>query len=119
MTPFGQVVRMIFPVHNPRGHEQEGERPCVVIADPGLIQQLSFPKLLVAPITRRLLPAGPLRIQFEENKGGLKYPGTILLDQLRMLDASRLTGNYGQFEKDELEVIRKGLRLLLKDTVEA
>jgi mRNA interferase MazF len=116
MTKFGQVVRMVFPVHTPRGHEQEGERPCVVIADSSAIQPLAFPKLFVAPITRKLLPPGPLRIQFEENKGGLKQPGTILLDQLRMLDASRLTGIYGQFEENELELIRQGLLRLVEQS---
>jgi mRNA interferase MazF len=117
MTKFGHVVRMVFPVHNPRGHEQEGERPCVIIVDPSTVQQLRFPKLLVAPITRRLLPLSPLRVQIGENKGGLKHPGTILLDQLRMLDADRLTGSYGQLEGDELETLYEGLRLLLKDAI--
>jgi mRNA-degrading endonuclease toxin of MazEF toxin-antitoxin module len=57
-----------------------------------------------------------MRVRLEANAGGLKLSGTILLDQLLMVDASRLRGHYGKLTAKELIQVRKGLETLLSDS---
>jgi mRNA-degrading endonuclease toxin of MazEF toxin-antitoxin module len=112
---FGQVVNVRLPERVPKGHEQTGLRPCLLINDPSNYQELKFPMLLVAPITKTLLKPGLMRVRLDANTAGLKESGIILIDQLLMLDASRLRGYYGQLPNKERNLVKKGLEALLGD----
>ncbi len=91
-TKAGDVCLIEFPLHRPRGHEQEGLRPAVVIAIPP--PPTRFQTLVVAPCTTRLgdwvianprlypiLPAGT---------AGLGQDCVLLLDQIRAIDNDRV-----------------------------
>ncbi|MBX6378523.1 MAG: type II toxin-antitoxin system PemK/MazF family toxin, partial [Clostridia bacterium] len=72
-----------LPRRRPRGHEQEGMRPCVVLADPNATQATRYPVLLVAPLTTaRSVRPGPLYVPLQAGAGGLPLASTALLDQV-------------------------------------
>lgn len=111
----GDVILVGFPAHFPPGREQEGLRPAVVVGVPE--EPVRFPVVLVAPLTTQrgawaqtnptvypFLPAGI---------GGLSKPSTILLDQLRSIDLSRVGGHIGRLVGEEYAVVTRGLRKLL------
>lgn len=90
----GDVLLITFPVHVPGGHEQEGQRPAVVVAVPP--SPLRFPVVIVAPLTSQ---AGPWADQnpalypgLPLGSGGLTRNSIALLDQIRAVDVHLLAG---------------------------
>ena len=45
----GDVVFVNLPSHNPKGHEQEGRRPAVIVGIP--LEDVRYPILVVVPLT--------------------------------------------------------------------
>lgn len=112
----GDVILVSLPCHLPPGYEQEGMRPAVVLGiPPGSVR---FSLVIAAPLTTASgswsrenpvlypsLPAG---------RAGLPRQSTVLLDQLRGLDAKRVAGYLGSLDQRDLERIRAGVRRLLQ-----
>ncbi|MCX5965630.1 MAG: type II toxin-antitoxin system PemK/MazF family toxin [Cyanobacteria bacterium] len=48
---FGDVVSVRLPTNSPRGHEQEGFRPAIVVGVPGNFTQPRFPLVFIVPVT--------------------------------------------------------------------
>lgn len=113
VTP-GDVLIISFPVHVPRGREQEGSRPAVVVATPR--EPLRFSVIVVVPLTTkggawaednptlyRPLPVGA---------GGLTQPSIALLDQVRAVDVRRVTAYLGTLGSEAFAPLRNGLLAL-------
>lgn len=96
----------------PHGHEQQGMRPCLLIADPAEIQPLRYPLLIVAPLSTESLARLPLYPRLAAGVGGLPKASTVLLDQLTAIDLRRVRGYIGTLTEKELAPIRKGLLLM-------
>lgn len=110
----GSVITASFPVHRPGAHEQEGYRPAVVVGMPGLIGEMRFPVLIVAPMTtdrgQEWTKASPrLYVPFSAGTAGLRSPSVCLLDQVRALSFSRVHRVRGTLEPREYRPIREGL----------
>ncbi|MBC7542390.1 MAG: type II toxin-antitoxin system PemK/MazF family toxin [Candidatus Sericytochromatia bacterium] len=112
----GDVAWAIFPEHVPGGHEQEGRRPAVIVAVPD--RPTRYPILWVAPVTTRQGPWQTANPQcypgLQAGAGGLPRPSFVLLDQLRAIDASRLSEFIGTLPGEDFGRIVAGLRLLLR-----
>lgn len=113
MTPRGprpgDIYLATFPEHDPRGHEQEGLRPAVVLAVPS---KARFPVLLVAPLTtdrgQPWAPAAPdLYPRLPKGTAGLPGDSIVLLDQARSIDASRVRRWMGMLNESSCGVIRE------------
>jgi mRNA interferase MazF len=96
----------------PTGHEQEGRRPCVVVAVPGNLHRVRFPVLVVAPMTSALLPSQPLYPRLASGAGGLAAEGTVLLDQLLTVDVRRVKKAIGTLSQVEFLPVQDGVRAL-------
>lgn len=111
----GDVLSVVFPTHLPPGHEQEGPRPVVVVGVP--TGPLRYPVILVVPLTSQtgawasknpaLYPKLPI------GAGGLTLPSTVLLDQLRAIDARRVQRFLGSLSFEEYLPIGRGLSAAL------
>lgn len=111
--PPGTVLWVELP-ERPPGHEQAGRRPCVVLGDPGEVQEIRFPVLVLAPLTGAThLPEGPLYVRLEPGVAGLPLASTVMLDQIAALDARRVRGHLGQLDATEYGRIKAGLEALL------
>lgn len=94
------------------GHEQKGQRPCVVVSSPEVIAEQRYPLVCVVPITGT--PGeGALYPRLEPGASGLVKPSFALIDQLRSVDKRRVIRFLGQVSSDELKTIDEGLRLYL------
>ena len=109
MSEFGLILEVRFPEHKPRAHEQEGLSPCLLILDTGRLQSVAFPQLWVAPITSTHLESGATRVQLNNGDGDLELGGTLMLDQMRAIDVSRMRGQFGRIQGTKLEEIRSAL----------
>ena len=94
------------------GHEQRGERPCIVVSDPAVNNDQRFPMLCVVPITGT--PGeGALYPQLMPGDSGLRKISFALIDQIRAVDKRRVVEIFGVITDLELAAIDEGVRLFL------
>ncbi len=119
IAAIGDVLMVSLPQHVPPGHEQEGERPAVVIGLPDRTGPQRFPLFVIVPLTTArgqqwalrnsvlypLIPAGA---------GGLRGDSLALLDQVRALTTRRITGYVGTLPPEAFRPIREGLQRMLR-----
>lgn len=111
----GDVLVAALPEQVPGGHEQEGTRPVVVVGVPP--EPARDPVVIVVPLTAHEGPwadANPVTYpRLGVGAGGLTAKSTVLLDQVRSLDAQRVQEYLGTLSTGDLSRIRSGLRHIL------
>ncbi|MBE3588159.1 MAG: type II toxin-antitoxin system PemK/MazF family toxin [Thermoanaerobacteraceae bacterium] len=107
----GDTLLIALPSHDPRGHEQEGVRPVIVVGVPQ--GPMRFPVVIVVPLTTR---SGPwanrnpaLYLTLPPGAGGIPRASTVLIDQVRAVDARRVRAYLGTLEEAAFEPIRNSL----------
>lgn len=91
------------------GHEQEGRRPCIILAD------TSTSVSVILPCTANLQALRfPYTVRLDASrKNGLAATSVALILQLRAIDKKRLLRRIGILEKSYLEEIGLVLKKLL------
>ncbi len=90
------------------GHEQRGQRPCVIVSDPQIAEDARFPMVCVVPITGT--PGqGMLYPVLRPGPSGLRKQSWALVDQLRSLDKRRVHRVFGRIGSQEQESIDAAL----------
>ena len=112
----GDVILVKFPSHQPRGREQEGQRPAVIVGIPqGTVR---YPVILVAPLTTQLgdwaIENPTLYPRLESGIGGLSRTSIVLIDQLRTVDVRRVVTYLGTLPEEQLRIITTGLKQILE-----
>ncbi len=112
----GDIVVIALPSNQPRGREQEGKRPALVVGIPE--GQMRYPMLFVAPLTTqkgdwvqnnlRLYPTLAM------GTGGLAQESVVLLDQIRAIDVQRIIVYLGSLTTEEYEPISTGLKQIFR-----
>ncbi|MBI3926515.1 MAG: type II toxin-antitoxin system PemK/MazF family toxin [Armatimonadetes bacterium] len=105
----------------PPGHEQEGERPALLVGVPAKLGRPRFSMLLVAPVTschrQPWAQAAPrLYPRLEAGVANLPRASLVLLDQLQTLDARRVLRHLGDLSETQYAPIAEGLATLLART---
>lgn len=118
IAAIGDVMLAAFPQHIPPGHEQEGQRPAVIVGLPEALGVPRFPLMLVVPLTTDrgqpwALRSPALYPRIPAGAGGLPRDSLALLDQLCILTAWRVGGLIGTLPPANYQPIREGLRRLL------
>jgi mRNA interferase MazF len=103
----GEIWTTVLPRSD--GHEQYGERPAVIVADPLSSLALVIPctsnlAALRFPYTLRVSPT-------EEN--GLTIPSIVLAFQLRAIDKKRLNKKIGVLDAAHLDELNKTLKTMM------
>ena len=89
------------------GSEQGGVRPVVSIQnDTG---NKYSPTLIVLPITSQNKKYIPTHVYVGSEEGGLSKESTVLCEQIRTLDKSKLRGYIGKFSYDTMKKINQAL----------
>ena len=96
------------------GSEQGGIRPVIVVqTDKG---NWKNPTVIIAPLTKKInkKPNLPSHINIKKF-GKLKYDSVILLEQIRVLDKSRIKNEFiGRANNKTIKKINKGLEKTLE-----
>ena len=110
------VLYVQLPIRNPKGHEQEGKRPVVVVGEPHKAGAPRYPMLLVAPLTSQVLKwmqkAPQLYPVLPKGSGKLSKKSVVLLDNVQSLDMARVVGRFGTLKESEYQPIKQGLKLV-------
>ncbi len=106
----GTVVLIGFDP--PRGHEQRGTRPCVVVSDSDVSSDQRFPLVAVVPISGTAAE-GAFYPVLTPGRSGLRKTSHALVDQIRSVDKRRITSAFGKLRAEETAAIDEGLRLFL------
>jgi mRNA interferase MazF len=94
---------------NSRGSEQTGRRPAVVITTD--LFNSRMPVIVVAAITRKVKRWVPLVAVTLPAGRPLPHECQILVFQVRTVDKSRLTGCLGQLDINQVEELKKVMRV--------
>lgn len=88
--------------------------PSVVVGLPDRAGQPRFPAVLVIPLTTQegtwSRKAPLLYPRLRAGAGGLPRPSIALLDQVRSIDARRVSGYLGSLTREEFQPIHAGLK---------
>ena len=102
----GEIYRVDFGV--PRGSEQGGERPALVIQND--IGNKSSTTTIVADITSRIKKLYPFHVDVTAAESGLPQDSTILLEQIRTIAQDRLIKRCGQLGSNRMKEVNQALR---------
>ena len=111
----GDIVFVNLPVHSPKGHEQEGRRPAVIV---GVLQgDVRYPVVVVVPLTTQFsdwAKKSPVLYPIiQSGTAGLPQKSVVLCDQIRAVDIERIIGYLGSLNVDEYLPIIAGVRRVL------
>lgn len=94
------------------GHEQKGLRPAIVVSDPNIIDDHSFPLLCILPVTGTPL-TGSLYPSLLPGDNGLNKRSWVFVDQIRSVDKGRVRGLLGVASGAEIASTDEALMLYL------
>lgn len=114
----GMVLWVALGSRLPPGHEQNGERPALVVGVPAKLGVPRFPMLLVAPITSFVEQSWALRSPelypiMQAGSASLPRASIILLDQLQSIDIRRVLRFFGTLSKQQYHLIADSLKTML------
>ena len=111
----GDLLLVALPSHKPKGHEQEGYRPVIVVGVP--IGVVRYPVVIVVPLTTHSglwAEENPdLYQHIPSGSGGLYQDSIALIDQLRAVDVRRVKAYLGSLDTKSFYPIRASLFKLL------
>jgi mRNA interferase MazF len=114
MASLRDVLLVQLPKRDPKGHEQEGTRPVIVVGLPDNLGKTRFPVLVVVPLTTQtgkwLTTSPKLYPVLGKGQGGLPLSSVALLDQVASLDATRVLRKIGRLSVKEFAPIHVGLK---------
>jgi mRNA interferase MazF len=104
---------LYFADLNPiKGHEQGGRRPVLVIQN-DVGNQFS-PTTIVAPLTTAFSQrVYPTEVRVEAGAGGLPQASSVLLNQIKTIDRSRLEERIGQFNEQVMHQVDAAIKISL------
>lgn len=90
------------------GSEQGKTRPALVIQND--IGNEYSPTTIVAPITSKIFSKQfPTNVEIDSTNSPLKEKSTILLNQIRTIDKSRIIKNYGRISNKKMKEVNEAI----------
>lgn len=94
------------------GNEQGKTRPALVIQN-NIGNEFS-PLTIIAPITSKTYSkVFPTNVEIEETDSNLNVKGTILLNQIRTIDKTRIIKKQGNLNENILSKVNKAIKISL------
>lgn len=114
----GDIVVIQMPQHLPRGTEQEGQRPALVVGIPEVLGDPRVPRVLVAPLTTDRYQTWSQRSpepypRLSAGTTGLTADSVLLLDQLRAVSMACIASYLGTLPSDVYASIQGAIKRML------
>jgi mRNA interferase MazF len=91
------------------GSEQGKTRPALVVQND--IGNEFSPTTIVAPITAKIFSKQfPTNVEIDRSNSPLKEKSTVLLNQIRTIDKTRIIKNYGKISSKKLKEVDEAIR---------
>lgn len=96
------------------GSEQGGIRPVLIVQND--VGNKYSPTVICTSITSKIIKANlPTHVAIHSSKeNGLKVDSTVLLEQLRTIDKTRIKDKIGTISHNDLENVQNALRISLE-----
>ncbi len=95
----------------PRGSEQGGRRPALIIQnDAG---NISSSTTIIAAVTAKVKAPYPFHVEISALQSGLPENSTVLLEQLLTISKSRLLGQAGSLSSAKMKLIDRAIQVSL------
>ena len=99
------------------GSEQGGTRPVAIIQND--MGNLHSPTVIAVPLTASpRKPPLPTHVRLEMGEGGLRQPSTVLCEQVRTLEKTRLRRRLGALAPESMRRVERALGVSLDMTCE-
>ena len=106
----GDVI--LVDLEHVKGSEQAGIRPCLIIQN-DLGNKFS-PTTIVAPITsKRFTKEFPMNVNLFKEDSKLKNDSTILLNQIKTIDKSRIIKRISRLDEDLMRKVNLAIKVSL------
>lgn len=106
----GEIRHVILEPAYPRGHEQGGDRPALILSTD---QFNAVSRLVIVALIGSSEANHNRSLSYPINSVSMPRPSWVLTDQIRTLSESRVTDCYGRMSDEELlEVLRRIFRLI-------
>ena|GEM_PF-349134 len=89
------------------GSEQGGTRPVLIIQNNK--GNIHSPTVIAAAITSQNKRGLPTHIELKGEAGGLSKNSTVMLEQIRTIDKTRLRDKIGHLDKETMEKVNKAI----------
>ena len=99
------------PARGLLGHEQQGQRPVVIVSGAG-VNDGPWPLVVVVPLTTRDRGVA-LHVGIEPPDGGLRTRSVVLVEQIHAADRERLVEHWGRVSPATMREIEDRLRIVL------
>lgn len=109
-----QIVRgevWLADLNPVKGHEQAGNRPCLIISV-DLFNQGASGLVVVLPITSKKKGI-PFHVELNPPEGGLKVQSFIKCEDVRSISVERLEKRWGIVSPEILAAVEDRLRILM------
>lgn len=98
---------------NPRFGTEAGKTRPVVILQSNLLNKI-HPSTIICPITTNVKKeVGILRVNLDEQDGGMNSPSSIMIDQLRAIDNRRFVKKIGLLSEDVRTKVVENIKIIL------
>lgn len=98
---------------NPRFGTEAGKTRPVVIVQSNLLNKI-HPSTIICPITTNVKKeVGILRVNLDEQDGGMNRPSSIMIDQLRAIDNRRFVKKLGLLSEDVRTKVAENIKIIL------
>ena len=104
-------VWLELPARGLIGHEQQAQRPVVIVSGVG-INAGPWPLVVVVPLTTRDRGI-PLHVSVEPPDGGVRAYSVALVEQIHAADRQRLVERWGRVSPATMRDIDDRLRIVL------
>ena len=103
------VIVRLEPV---KGSEQGGIRPCLIIQND--ISNEFSPITIIAPITSKIYTKNyPTNVFLQKNDSNLDKDSTILINQIRAIDKSRIIKIVSRLDNDLMKKVNLAIKVSL------
>jgi len=93
------------------GHEQQGQRPVVVVSGDG-INAGPWPLVIVVPLSTRDRGI-PLHVRITPPDGGVRTSSVVLVEQIHAADRERLVEHWGRVSSATMRESKTDSRIVL------
>lgn len=99
---------------NPKIGTEPGKTRPVLVIQTNLLNQIPHPSTIVCPITTNVKKESDiLRVHLKKGEANLHQDCDVMIDQIRVIDNSRLLNKIGDLPKKLIETVKENLMIII------
>jgi len=93
----------------------QGKTRPVLVVQTNLLNKIPHPSTIICPITTRVrIDSEILRVHLQKGVANMHQDSDIMIDQLRVVDNTRLVKKVGDLPANLAEIVRENIKIILE-----